>query len=93
MGLEFQFDLGAKVQDMFTGFEGKVIGQLRTLGGIQRYSVQPEKLKADGGTVDAEWFDEVRLAKVQREGPEPSNFKVCQSGRVRMEAHSAFFMQ
>ncbi len=53
-------ELGQKVKDSLTGFEGVVTAKAEYLDGCVRYLVQPTEL-ASGKMVDAEWIDINRL--------------------------------
>lgn len=54
-------ELGTRAKDKITGFMGMITARTEYLNGCKRYLVQPEKLKKDGGTADAEWVDEEQL--------------------------------
>jgi len=54
-------ELGEKVKDSITGFEGIAVGRATYLYGCVRVLVEPEGLKEDGTTLEAVWFDEQRL--------------------------------
>ena len=51
--------LGATITDRITGFTGVVTGRVEYLTGCNQLLVVP-KVKADGSSVDAQWFDEQR---------------------------------
>ncbi len=55
-----KYDLGARVKDSITTFQGIIIARSEFLNGCIRYTVQPEELK-DGKTIDAHYFDEQQL--------------------------------
>jgi hypothetical protein len=61
-------ELGSKVRDKVTGFEGIAIGETRWLHGCLRYTVQPQALDKDGKQRDVAAFDEPQLIVLQ--GPE-----------------------
>ena len=54
-------NLGARVKDTITGFEGIAVSRVEHLYGCVRYSVQPTKLNKDGKPIENEWFDEAGL--------------------------------
>lgn len=53
-------ELGSKVKDKITGFEGIAVARFQWLTGCERYEVQPERLK-DGKPIESATFDEKRL--------------------------------
>jgi len=53
-------ELGSKVRDKITGFEGIAIARTTYLTGCDRYGIQPAGI-FEGKTADAEWYDETRL--------------------------------
>jgi hypothetical protein len=53
-------ELGTKVRDMVTDFEGIVIARTVYLNGCVRYAVQAKLLK-DGKVPDTQWIDEPQL--------------------------------
>ena len=62
--LEFNFNLGDKVKDKITGFEGIVTGRHQWVNNCNTYSVQPQILK-DDAPQDACNFDESQLDLVE----------------------------
>lgn len=56
-------ELGSKVKDKITGFQGVAIARYEWITGCVRYEVQPQKLK-DGKPLDSSSFDEKRLEVV-----------------------------
>jgi hypothetical protein len=52
--------LGSRVRDVYTGFEGTAIARTEWLYGCARVSVEPTELK-DGKVQDTVTFDEQRL--------------------------------
>jgi hypothetical protein len=54
-------ELGSKVRDKVTGFEGIAIGETRWLHGCLRYTVQPQELDKDGNQKATASFDEPQL--------------------------------
>lgn len=61
----FQHQLGDKVKDKVTGYEGIVIARSEYLNGCIRYGVQRDKLTKEGKPQESEWFDEKQLAIVK----------------------------
>ena len=55
--------LGTRVRDVITGFEGIVYGRIEYLTGCVQLQVIPW-VDADGKRKDAEWFDEARCELV-----------------------------
>ena len=55
-------ELGIKVKDNVTGFEGMATARTVYLFGCVRVLVEPMQLK-DGLPIDAQWFDEQRLTE------------------------------
>jgi len=53
-------ELGSKVKDKITGFEGLATGLCRYITGCTQVLVQPS-VKPDGEFVDCRWMDEPRL--------------------------------
>ena len=60
-------DIGIKVKDVITGFEGIVTARCTYITGCDQFLVQPET--KDGAFVESRWFDDNRL--VAEEGQEP----------------------
>lgn len=64
-------ELGQKVQDSLTGFEGVATARTEYLYGCVRVLVEPGLLK-DGKPIEGEWFDEQRIdadSEVKTGGP------------------------
>jgi len=53
-------ELGDKVKDTVTGFEGIVVAETKWLNGCVRFGVQSDKLK-DGLPTEPQWVDEHQL--------------------------------
>ena len=53
-------ELGQKVKDSITGFEGIATGKCIYLNGCIQIQVRPIELR-DGRMIDSEWIDEQRL--------------------------------
>lgn len=60
MGNVFRYELGARVRDVITGFEGIITARSDWLNGCVRYLVSAERIKEDGNTIDL-WVDEPQL--------------------------------
>lgn len=58
-------ELGDRVRDMVTGFEGIAMGRNEWVNKCTRFAVQNEKLK-DGKPIDAVWFDVEQLEVVKK---------------------------
>jgi hypothetical protein len=56
-------ELGRKVKDKVTGFEGTVTGFVTYITGCNQALVTP-KVQKDGSSVDPRWYDEQRLEYV-----------------------------
>lgn len=61
-----RIELGDKVRDVVTGFEGIAIGEHQWLTGCRSISVQPGKISEDGKLSEATGFDEHRLQIIQK---------------------------
>lgn len=59
-------ELGSKVKDKITGFEGVVTGRTEWLTGCVRLAVQPSSLTKEGASKAEEWLDESRLDLVAK---------------------------
>lgn len=57
--------LGDRVRDQVTGFEGIVVGITTWLHGCRRCVVQPRELR-DGKPIEAQTFDEPQLEAIDR---------------------------
>lgn len=55
--------LGDKMKDVVTGFEGIATGYVRYLTGCHQFLLAP-KVKKDGNFMESQWFDESRLTVV-----------------------------
>lgn len=58
-------NLGDKVRDKITGFEGIVIGITEWLWQCRRPIVQPATLQSDGKPIDSQSFDEPQLEVIE----------------------------
>lgn len=61
---EFKFELGSKVKDKITSFEGVIIARHQWLNNCNTYTVQPQTLK-DGTVQNTHQFDEPQLELVE----------------------------
>ncbi len=53
-------ELGKRVKDMISGFEGIATGRAEYLYGCVQYCIVP-RIDGDGKSREGEWFDEGRL--------------------------------
>lgn len=60
----FKIELGEKVQDLVSGFEGIITGRLEYFNGCIQYLVIP-KVDKDGGRIDGLWVDEPQLKVIK----------------------------
>lgn len=58
-------ELGDKVKDVISGFEGIVIGITNWLHGCKRIGVASQQLK-DDKPIDSQWFDEPQVIILQK---------------------------
>lgn len=68
--LQTKFNIGDKVRDRFTGFEGFVHAVARYITGCDRCLVNTRQLDDKGKPEDGTWFDETQLSFVA-ESAEP----------------------
>jgi hypothetical protein len=54
-------ELGDRVKDVVTGYEGVVTVFMRCMTGCDQFAVQSGTVNADGKLSDAFWFDRHRL--------------------------------
>lgn len=59
------WDLGDRIRDRISGFEGIAIGHTRWLNGCTRWLVAPEKLH-ENKPIEAQWFDTEQLQLVAK---------------------------
>lgn len=57
-------ELGSKVRDEVSGFEGIAFGRSEFLNGCVRIGVQP-RIGADGKLPESAWFDEPQLEVIE----------------------------
>lgn len=57
-------ELGEKVKDTVTDFEGMAVARIVYLNGCVQIQVQSKKLK-DGKIIKAEWIDEFQLIRIK----------------------------
>lgn len=62
--MDFDFNLGDRVRDKITGFEGIVVARTQWFNNCNTYGVQPTALK-DGMPQDRVPFDEPQLVLVK----------------------------
>jgi len=60
-------NLGSKVRDSITGFEGIVTGRAEYLSGCVRILIQPQGLNNDGEMIESQWIDEGQLEIIKAE--------------------------
>jgi len=60
----FKYQLGIKLRDGITGFEGIATIRAQYLGGSTRYCLE---IKHSDGKVNEEWFDGERLREIPKE--------------------------
>lgn len=58
-------NLGDRVKDKVTSFEGIVVSITNYLQGCKRIAVQAEHLGQDGKPIEASWFDEPQVVLVK----------------------------
>jgi hypothetical protein len=56
-----QLQLGDKVKDKITGFEGIATSRTVYINGCVRIGIQPVKLSKEGKTQEADYFDEGQI--------------------------------
>ena len=56
-----KIDVGARVCDSISGFDGIVTAHCEYIAGYSQSLVQP-RCKPDGEPIDPQWFDDVRLS-------------------------------
>ena len=61
MQKEIKFELGTKVKDKITGFNGTTTGFAFYLTGCDQYSVTPKMKEGENSYPDCQWFDVNRL--------------------------------
>lgn len=57
-------NLGAKVKDRVTGFDGIVTARCEHLDGTVQFMVEP-KWQHDAMPIDGRWFDQARLDSIE----------------------------
>lgn len=62
---KFKFELGDRVKDRITSFEGIVVTQSHHINMCNRYTIEPEKVGTDGKMIDAWNIDEQNLVLVK----------------------------
>ena len=66
----FKFNIGDKVKDTITGFQGIITARTQWLNNCNTYNVQSQELK-DGQPTDRVFFDEPQLELVESDVYEP----------------------
>ena len=66
--VRFKFRQGDLVEDIITGFKGRVIARSEWLNGCMQYVVKPP-IDKDGKRLDGEWIDEDQLRLVDSTNP------------------------
>jgi hypothetical protein len=61
-----EFNLGDKVKDNVSGFQGIIECYSEYLSGCDRVSVAPDKLSKDGGLLNSASFDVLQLIMVNK---------------------------
>lgn len=59
------YQLGNKVRDVITGFEGIATGHCRYMYGCNQVLITPDRLGSDGKTLNGEWFDDQRVEVIE----------------------------
>lgn len=59
-------ELGDRVRDPVTGFQGIASSMTTWLNGCIRVAIQPEKLDKDGKVADERYFDQAQLRVVKK---------------------------
>jgi hypothetical protein len=62
--MEFKFEVGEKVKDTITGFQGVIVAKTKWLNGCIRYVVQSRKRTSEGKTVE-DTIDEQQLVSLE----------------------------
>lgn len=78
--MEFKFDLGDRVQDKITKFEGIVTARSQWFNACNTYGVQSEKLDSSGKPLERAWFDEPQLALMKHKAIEQAPLKRRKTG-------------
>lgn len=58
-------ELGMKVKDMVSGFQGIITGKVYWLNGCERVLISPDTVKQDGGIMEGEWFDVQQVSVIE----------------------------
>ncbi len=66
-------ELGDRVKDIYTGFEGTAVCRTTWLHGCDRIGIEPTDLDKDGAVKAAQYFDEQRVELVERMAPKVAN--------------------
>ena len=71
-------NLGSKVKDKITGFEGFATGKASYITGCDQYLVQPPT--KDGDFKEGRWFDEGRLEVIEDSAIKAETVKAEENG-------------
>jgi hypothetical protein len=66
-GKGHMIQLGSRVRDIYTGFEGTLIARTSWLHGCDRLTIEPTKIKDDGSLPESITFDAPRVELVEEE--------------------------
>jgi hypothetical protein len=61
-------ELGSRVRDAITGFEGIATSRAEFLYGCVRYGIESESLDKDDKPMEAQFFDEYRIEVLEEAG-------------------------
>jgi len=61
-----KIELGDKVRDEVSGFEGIVLAKMEALYEASQCRVHPTELKSDGEMRDSKWIEEGRLKPIEK---------------------------
>ena len=70
--------LGSRVRDIYTGFEGTLVARTLWLHGCDRLTIEPTKLKEDGSLPESMTFDAPRVELVRAEPVRQSEDEVTE---------------
>jgi len=65
--MNFEFELGERVKDRMTNFQGVITVRTEHITGCDRYCVRPAETN-DGEYPSSQYFDEQRLVRVDENG-------------------------
>ncbi len=67
--IDSTIQLGDRVKDSTSGFTGIASGHAIYRFGCSQFLVTPERLKEDGSQLESAWFDEQRIALIDKLAP------------------------